>query len=367
VVLPIDKPALSPGAECFVTISFALAQDTAWAERGHEVAWEQFKMPFQAPLPRQVPVLGMPVISLVEDERQVVVNGADFRLALDRDEGRIAAWIYRGTPLLADGPVLNIWRAPTDNDGIKLRPDRRKLLDQWVRAGLDRLACRTQSVDVEQLGAQVVRITVHTTAQAEGTEGGFEHQHVYTIYGSGDVIVENTIAASENLPPLPRVGVKMTLPAGFERFTWFGRGPHENYVDRNAGVPVGLYSGTVDEQYVPYIMPQENGSKTDVRWAALSNAQGVGLLAVGTPSLEASVSHYTADALYKAKHTCDLVRCDEVMFNLDLKQCGLGGASCGPGTLPQYLIMPGTYTFRVRLRPFVEGDDLARLARVQVG
>jgi beta-galactosidase len=367
VTLPIDKPILSPGAECFVTISFALAQDTAWAECGHEVAWEQFKMPFQAPLPERVPVVGMPAVSLAEGEKQVVVNGADFRLAFDKDEGRIAAWIFRDTPLLQSGPMLNIWRAPTDNDGIKLRPERRKLLDRWVQAGLDRLACRTQSVEVEQLGGQVVRITVRATAQAEGTEGRFEHQHAYTVYGSGDVVVENTITVSENLPPLPRVGVKMTLPAGYERFAWFGRGPHENYVDRNAGAAVGLYSGTVDEQYVPYIMPQENGSKTDVRWAALSNASGVGLLAVGTPPLEVSVSHYTADALYKAKHTCDLVRCDEVMFNLDLKQCGLGGASCGPGTLPQYLIMPGTYTFRVRLRPFAEGDDLARLARVQVG
>jgi beta-galactosidase len=367
VTLQIDKPALAPGAECFLTISFALAQDVPWADRGHEVAWEQFEMPFQAPLPERVPMSGMRAIELEEDEEQVAVSGADFRLVFDKNRGQIAAWTFRSTPLLQNGPVLNVWRAPTDNDGIKLRPDRRKLLDRWVQAGLDRLESATQSMDVERLGTQVVRISVRTAAQAEDTTGRFEHQHAYTVYGSGDVIVENVVTASADLPPLPRVGVRMTLPAGFERFTWFGRGPHENYVDRKAGAAVGLYGGTVDEQYVPYIMPQENGNKTDVRWAALSDESGIGLLAVGTPSLEVSVSHYTADALYKATHTCGLVRRDEVTFNLDLQQCGLGGASCGPGTLPQYLIMPGRYVFRVRLRPFAKEDDLARLARVQVG
>jgi beta-galactosidase/beta-glucuronidase len=367
VALQIDRPALAPGAECFLTISLALAHDLPWAERGHQVAWEQFEMPFQAPLPERAPMSGMAQIELEEDEAQVRISGADFRLVFDKNRGQITVWTFGGTPLLQSGPVLNIWRAPTDNDGIKLRPDRRKLLDRWTQAGLDRLESATQSVDVERLGAQVVRVTVRTATQAKDTTGRFEHQHVYTVYGSGDVVIENTVTASADLPPLPRVGVSMTLPAGFERFSWFGRGPHENYVDRKAGAAVGRYGGTVDEQYVPYIMPQENGNKTDVRWAALGNASGVGLLAVGTPSLEVSVSHYTADALTKATHTCDLVRCDEVILDLDLQQCGLGGASCGPGTLPQYLILPGTYAFRVRLRPFAEGDDLARLARVQVG
>ncbi len=105
-----------------------------------------------------------------------------------------------------------------------------------------------------------------------------------------------------------------------------------------------------------------------MRWAALIEDSGIGLLAVGTPPLEASVSHYTVDALYKATHTCDLVRCDKVILNLDLRQCGLGGASCGPGTPPQYLVAPGTSTFRVRLRPFLKGEgDLSRIARERVG
>ena len=325
-------------------------------------------MPFQAPLSTRVPVTGMPALQLVQNAAQIIVNGADFRLTFDAERGQIAAWTCRDSELVESGPTLNIWRAPTDNDGIKLRMDRRKLLDRWVQAGLDRLEQAPASVAVEQLGSQVVRVSVQATSRADGCVGSFEHRHVYTIYGRGDVVVENTVTASADLPPLPRIGLTMTLPGGFERFTWYGHGPQENYVDRKTGADIGLYHSTVDEQYVPYILPQENGNKTDVRWATLSNETGAGLLAVGTPPLEVSVGHYTADDLYRALHTCDLVRRDEVTFNLDLMQCGLGGASCGPGTLPQYLLMPGTYTFAVRLRPFVEGaEDPARLAREQLG
>jgi hypothetical protein len=156
---------------------------------------------------------------------------------------------------------------------------------------------------------------------------------------------------------LPRIGLTMILPGEFRTFTWFGRGPHENYVDRNTGAAVGLYSSSVDDQYVPYILPQENGNKTAVRWLTLTTDAGIGLLAVGMPLMEASVSHYSAHDLYQALHTNELVRRDKVILNLDYKQCGLGGASCGPGTLPQYLIEPGLFSFSFRLRPFTTKDS----------
>jgi beta-galactosidase len=98
----------------------------------------------------------------------------------------------------------------------------------------------------------------------------------------------------------------MSLPGGFERVEWYGRGPHENYVDRNSGAAIGRYAGTIDDQYVAYIMPQENGNKTDVRWLTLTNEAGIGLLAVASPPtahMEAGVSHYTTDDLYRAFHT----------------------------------------------------------------
>ena len=185
----------------------------------------------------------------------------------------------------------------------------------------------------------------------------------YDIYGNGAVLVDLHLDCFGDLPPLPRLGLSLVVPTGFEAFTWLGGGPHESYVDRKAGAAVGLYGGTVDEQYVPYIMPQENGNKTDVRWAALSNAQGLGLLAIAEPHMEASVSHYSIDMLCRARHTNELAREPEIYFNLDLMQCGLGGASCGPATLDKYLVWPGEWRFSILLRPFEKGASLQMLGR----
>ena len=159
------------------------------------------------------------------------------------------------------------------------------------------------------------------------------------------------ITADKRLPELPRVGLTMMLKPGFERFAWFGRGPYENYCDRKACTPVGLYQSTVDEQFVPYVMPQEHGNHTDVRWLMLTDKTGAGLHVTGRPLMEASASHFTAQDLFKAMHTVELERRNEIVLNLDHKQSGIGGASCGPGTLPQYRIKPGVFKFSFVLRP----------------
>jgi beta-galactosidase/beta-glucuronidase len=368
ITLSLPKPNLPPAAECFLMIRFKLAEATPWAEQGHEVAWEQFKLPVKSP---PGPVLRLdeaPSLELEETGETAAIIGTDFRLTFDKIAGQISTFTFQGTDFLAAGPVLNLWRAPTDNDGLKARPNQPgKLLAWWLAAGLDRLERQTETVSVKQLSPQVVRLTVRTVWQAVGCAAGFIHQHLYTLYGSGDLLIENTVETGQTQAPLPRVGLTMRLPAGFEQFTWYGRGPHENYIDRNVGAPVGLYRSSVDDQYVPYIMPQENGNKTDVRWLTLTNEAGAGLLVVGQPHLEASVSHFTAADLYRAYHTNELTRRDEVILNLDYKQSGLGGASCGPGTLAQYLVQLGAFAFSIRLRPFIAGEEVpAELSRQQV-
>ena len=148
----------------------------------------------------------------------------------------------------------------------------------------------------------------------------------------------------------------MVLPEGYEQFTWYGRGPHENYCDRCEGAAVGVYSGSVDEQYVPYIVPEENGNKTEARWVTLTNRQGIGLLAVGNPFLEVSVHHYTTENLTTARHTYELKHCPEIFLNLDYGQSGLGSASCGPGRLEKYQLKAVETRFSLRLRSISVGD-----------
>lgn len=363
LTLPYSRPRLTPGAECFLTVRFRLAAETAWAPAGHAVAWEQFKLPWSA---AAAPADRAPQGSLTvrATDGPVSVSGEDFELAFDRSTGELTRYAWQGQDLIVSGPRLNAWRAATDNDGFKwMAGTEGKLLSRWLAAGLDRLETALAGLEVEQPASGAVTVTVRSVVRAPGVEAGFRQLAVYTIYRDGAVRIDQTIECFGPLPPLPRLGVTLTLPAGFETFTWLGRGPEESYVDRKAGVPVGLYQSTVDEQYVPYIMPQENGNKTDVRWAALSGADGRGLLVLGEPLLEVSASHYTAADLYQALHTCDLTRRPEVFLNLDLMQCGLGGASCGPGTLDKYLLWPGEHRFSLVLRPFVSGADLRRLGR----
>jgi beta-galactosidase/beta-glucuronidase len=365
LTIPYSEPDLSPESEAFLNLRFELAKNTNWADSGHEVAWEQFKIPLESPEPAPHPSSELPTLAVGEGAGGLIVQGEGLRVMFNTETGLMADFSLRGTPLIESGPRLNIWRAATDNDGFKFTPeDESKLLGQWISAGLDRLEYRLDGLAWEQEKPGMVQITTIHDIKALGAVFGFTHRVVYTILGNGDVRTDHFVECANELPMLPRMGVLMTLPAGFEQFTWFGRGPEESYVDRNAGVAVGLYQGTVDEGYVPYIMPQENGNKTEVRWAALTNGSGVGLLATGTPWFEVGVSHFTADDLYNAYHTNELTHREEVVLTLDHKQCGLGGHSCGPMVLPQYMVPPTTYHFTFTFRPVTpERGPLSSLGR----
>jgi beta-galactosidase len=363
VRIPFARPELRPGAEYWLTLRFALAQDAPWAEAGHEVAWEQFRVPFSAP---QVPVLRvavMPVLEVEETATGVTVRGADFSLVVDKQTGTLASWQHAGRDLLARGPLLNVWRAPTDNDRGGWRE---RSVEDWLAAGLDRLRHHVRVAEASQVQPQVARVQIGSQVCAPGHTDGFDCEYTYTVYGSGDVAIDTRVIPGKNLPHLPRVGLQMVLPGGYETFTWYGRGPHETYADRKAGAQVGVYAGLVDEQYVPHVVPQENGNKTDVRWVALTDGEGVGLLAVGQALMEVSAHHFTTQDLERARHTCELERRDEITLNLDHRQSGLGGASCGPPTLPPYLILPEKQHFRIRLRPLTAGLSPIELSKRQI-
>jgi beta-galactosidase len=189
---------------------------------------------------------------------------------------------------------------------------------------------------------------------------------VYTVLGSGDIFVESTFTPGDaELPELPRFGMQLTIPGGFERLTWYGRGPHESYWDRKAGARVGVFSGTVDEQFVDYSEPQENGNKTDVRWVSLTNGDGTGLLVVGAPLIAFSAHHHTTDDLEDAKFSYQMEYRENITFNIDLEQTGVGGDdSWGKRTHEEYTVWPGPLSYSFRLRPLSPSDPPAmELAR----
>jgi len=357
VTVPFHEPESRPGAEYWLEVRFVLAQDTLWAENGHEVAWAQFKLPLLIPDPPKLDINDMPELCVDESAARIGIQGRDFELVFDRATGQITSFTHQGRELVCRGPGLSIWRAPTDNDAVTSGDE--KMAIRWREAGLDRLQERVDlgGIEVSQPRPQVARITVRSFVCAPDRADGLDCRYVYTVYGSGDVVLDYHVRPSPALPPLPRVGLNMLVPTQYSRFTWYGRGPHESYSDRKLGAKVGLYRGSVDDQYVPYITPQENGNKTDVRWAALTDDDGFGLLVVGNtaggdrPWLNVSAHHYTAQDLTEATHTHQLQRREDITLNLDLAQSGLGNGSCGPGVLPQYLLESSSYHHSLRLRP----------------
>jgi hypothetical protein len=278
-------------------------------------------------------------------------------LEFDTFHGMLTAWEVDGVPLLTSGPRLNVWRAPTDNDV--------HIAKEWREAGLDRLGQDIRRVELVRVCPQAVQWEVDAVLAGYMLRPAFGAQYRYTFYGSGDLMIEATVKPLKELPVLPRVGLQMRLPGSLDRFAWYGRGPHENYSDRQESARVGLYSGTVKDQYVPYVRPQEYGNKSDVRWASVTGLQGHGLLAMapqGAPLLNVSVQEFTTESLTEAKHTFELEPCGEIILNLDYLQAGLGSNSCGPGPLEKYLIQPREVAFSVRLRPYVVGSlDPTRL------
>jgi beta-galactosidase len=175
--------------------------------------------------------------------------------------------------------------------------------------------------------------------------------------------VKNRIELANGISDVARIGVVMQLEPGFEKVEWFGRGPHENYMDRCASARVGRFASTVTDLYEPYIVPQEHGSRTGVRWFALHNGRQGVLLRGGQP-LQVTASHYAASDLYAAAHTYQLEPRDETVLHVDLAQRGLGTRSCGPDTLEKYRLTGQVYVFSYDLLLFdPRRDDPAVVAR----
>jgi beta-galactosidase len=359
--VPLREYTPEPGVEYHLNLSFRTRAATALLPAGHELASEQFRLPREAPAVT-LPLTSLPPLQVDEDSASVTVGNAMFSVQFDKQAGVMTSLIYGGSELLIAGPVPNFWRAPTDND-FGGRWQRR--LSVWRDAGARRSVYR---VLVTRPRPQVVTVRIRSRLESAGNS---THSTLYTVLGNGEIIVESHFEPrDEGLPRMPRFGMNLSLPKEFSNVQWYGRGPHENYWDRHAGSPVGLYESTVRELFHPYERPQEAGTRTDVRWMALTNDQGVGLLIIGMPLLSMSALHFTVDDLdpgeEKAqRHAAYLVERDLVNLNVDYRQMGVGGVnSWGPTGLPRYSLYYREYSYAFRMRPFTgEQGAPAELAR----
>ncbi|MBN2183538.1 MAG: DUF4981 domain-containing protein [Sedimentisphaerales bacterium] len=343
ITIPINSITPEPGLEYFLDLSFVLKDKQSWAPAGHEIAWEQFKLPVEGPAVI-ADATRMPSLKFSDHEKTISVEGSGFSTAIDKTTGFLSSFNYKGTELIAEPLTPDFWRAPTDNDrGNNMQ----RRCAGWKTA---MRSWKLQNVTVTQTAPQIIEILID--ARIEDSQGYYKLK--YRIYGNGTIKVSAESQSSlEQLPEMPRFGMRMALPAGFETIRWFGRGPQETYWDR-CDARVDMYEGTVDEQYFDYSEPTESGNKVDVRWVALTNEKGVGLLAIGMPLLSVCALHYTSDDLEGPAHIYEVQRRDNVYLNLDYRQMGVGGDnSWGARTHPEFTL-PGSekYSYSFIIRPY---------------
>lgn len=378
ITVPVKPFQPEPGVEYFLDLGFHLKKDLPWAKKGYEIAWDQFKLPDSAPA-TVATLTDFPKLEIKETDSQAVVSGKNFSATFDKKNGALSSLKFEGSELVESPLRPDFWRAPTDNDrGRKMQTvqtdsdegrdkkdqygESRKTQGVWHGAHQD-AAVESFTVKPHDSGRAV---EISTALKLPAVDARWTTR--YTVFGNGEVAVTASFAPQKtDLPELPRLGMQMILPAGFDQITWFGPGPQETYSDRK-DARTGLYTGTVGGQFFEgYSEPGESGNKADVRWAALTNANGAGLLVIGDPLLSVNAMHHTADDLASVKHAFELPRRDFTVLNIDWKQQGLGGDdSWRAWPHAPYMIpcKPQSYSFR--LLPFASSAKPDQLARTNL-
>ena len=352
----LELPAIEPepNVEYFLNLSFVTKNNTPLVKRGHEIAWEQFKLPYGAA--RSTPSTNMlPELKVAESTDTITMTGKTFALIFDKTKGTISSFQYQGRELLSRGPLPDFWRANTDNDRGGFRRKRYNRI--WRNVGPN---WNVQQVTTRKLTPQITHIDV----RGELPDVNARFDVTYSIHGNGRVEVSAKYEpgqVSSKLKGPHRFGMELLLPAGFENISWFGRGPAPTYCDRKFE-RIGLFSSTVDKQWIDYSRPQENGNKVDVRWVAITDAAGTGLLFKGEPLLSVGARHYSKKEIENARYSFQMHRSEDVYLNIDLSQLGVGGnTSWGATALDEYRLKNGPMSYKFRIVPFEGGIEQAEM------
>ena len=344
-----DLPSISakPGIEYFITFRFFAKEGFhPLVKAGHELSLDQYEYTKSVPL-KVKPVAGSLVLK--QSGNAIQISGKGFSVAFDKKEGVMTAYKIGRANLLRKGGVPDFWRPTTDND----RPYTGKKKKLW-----DSVPAGTKIVSVKaQKGAGGV-IAVQVEYAFEPVQG--TGKVLYKIYPSGavDVTVDYDLSNRPKGKDPMRAGMLWEINPILQQVAWFGRGPRPTYCDRNFEA-VGRYVSTVDEQWVDYSRPQENGNKVDVRWIALSDKKGNGLLITAIePLLSTSVRNYSNETIAKSNYSFQMKRGDAIYLHLDLAQSGVGGInSWGAQPLKKYQLTQKTFHYAYRLQPLIGGFD----------
>lgn len=353
IPLPVSiagkKASAKATSDLRLTISFILKRDALWAKAGHEVAWEQFCIQEGALLSSKLENRGR--LKVRADEEHLSISGSGFSIQWEKNAtGSLTSLTYHGKEMLAHPadfplqPVTQAFRAPTDND----KSFGNWLAKDWSLHQMDnpRISLDSFKHEVREDGAVIVRVQTRNRYK----EGAIVTTSLYTILSDGTIDLKTTFQPQGILPELPRLEIAFCLSSDYNTFIWQGRGPQDNYPDRKTSAAVGLWKGSVADQYMHYPRPQDSGNKEEVRLLMLTDRHGKGIRVDAVEDVfSASALHYTAQDLYKETHDCNLKPRSEIILSLDAAVLGLGNSSCGPGVLKKYAIDKKEHTLHIRI------------------
>ena len=335
-------------SDCLLKVSIVLKSDALWAKAGHEVTWEQFCLQQGELL--SADLINKGALQVKEDDKSLSVSGRGFSVQWEKKAvGSITSLMYNGKEILTQNhfpvqPVTQAFRAPTDND----KSFGNWLAKDWQLHGMDHPLISLESFDHEVRADGAVIVRIRTTILYK--EGNVTTISVYTLSSDGAIDLKATFLPQGVLPELPRLGLAFCLAPAYNTFTWYGRGPQDNYPDRKTSAATGLWKGTVAEQYVHYPRPQDSGNKEEVQFLTLTDKQNKGIRVDAVEDVfSASALHYTAQDLYKETHDCNLKPRPEIILSMDAAVLGLGNSSCGPGVLKKYAIEKKEHTLHIRI------------------
>ncbi|HLN54779.1 MAG TPA: glycoside hydrolase family 2 TIM barrel-domain containing protein, partial [Bacteroidales bacterium] len=344
--IPLNKDLLSQDGEYYLNLVFRTLNDSPYADKGYDVANEQFLLKQTVAAVAETPVQGKAIAVTKGDT--ITLAGKDFVVMVDRRNGAIISYTFRGSHLVSDPLVPCFWRVPTDNDegggnsGFATR---------WRKAGLEKYNVKVKNLDIKpQQDGSVQMDVASDLAFREGRTMNIGSRYTFRTDGTIDFSMD--VNLDGDFPPLARVGMQFSMPASYDYIKWYGRGPFESYQDRKESANVGVWSGAVYDQHFAYVMPQENGNKTDVRWLKITDNAGTGVKITGAPLMEVNVQDYSQEALNTAKTGHSLFRGNRTYVHIDLKQMGLGGDdSWSPRVHEEYLLRDKSYKFGFTINP----------------
>lgn len=362
VALDVWPAEVKPDAEYFVRFSAVSKTATDWAEQGYEYASEQIALKGAEKEIYRVPETGSLVVENTAEG--ITVTGRNFTAFFSAADGTLARYVLDGQTVL-DAPMkLNVFRAPTDND--------KERTQSWDNMGLRNLVLTPGTWTVTESDAKnVVDLTINNYYKAADPYA-FSVGMAFKVTDAGTVFVNTVVEPSVKKSVLPKVGFVTETPTGYENVMWFGRGPWESYADRKEACFEGVYTGTVNEQWTGYVLPQENGNKEDVRWMSLTNDEGTGVLFIAPDKMAASVAHWRPQDLYvdrnnRKKHTYEVDFTGRTVVCIDAHNRALGNASCGPDVMEQYELKAEKTLFGFIIMPLASkltAEEMSEKARV---